>query len=180
MTEWGRAMQDAALGSHRKLGPSSSLDEAGVPWRLYAAMATLLLAYLALLLANASSESVDGWGVSAFELVASGLFVAAGLRGRGTRSVPLVIHPETHIAGELRLLIAERRLGLRCQPAHVLVAVAAIMSLRALVQCVAIRFRIDGHGCDTHFTRRPDDSNRDLAAVRDQNLPEHAVSSSVA
>jgi glycosyltransferase involved in cell wall biosynthesis len=55
------------------------------------------------------------------------------------RSVPLVIHPETHVAGELRWLIAERRLGLRCQSAHVLAAVAAIMSVRALVQRVAIR-----------------------------------------
>jgi glycosyltransferase involved in cell wall biosynthesis len=59
----------------------------------------------------------------------------AGLR----RSVPLVIHPETHIAGELRWLIAERRLSLRCQPAHVLVMVAAIMAARAVVQRVAIR-----------------------------------------
>ncbi len=54
-------------------------------------------------------------------------------------SVPLVIHPETHIAGELRWLIAERRLGLRCQPAHVLATVAAIMSVRAVVQRFAIR-----------------------------------------
>jgi len=58
---------------------------------------------------------------------------------RLTRSVPLVIHPETHVAGELRWLIAERRLALRCQPAPMLAAVAAIMSLRALVQRIAIR-----------------------------------------
>jgi glycosyltransferase involved in cell wall biosynthesis len=55
------------------------------------------------------------------------------------RSLPLVIHPETHIAGELRWLIAERRLALRCQPAHVVAMVGAIMSLRALVQRIAIR-----------------------------------------
>jgi glycosyltransferase involved in cell wall biosynthesis len=55
------------------------------------------------------------------------------------RSIPLVIHPETHVAGELRWLIAERRLGLRCQPAYVLATVAAIMSLRVLVQRIAIR-----------------------------------------
>jgi glycosyltransferase involved in cell wall biosynthesis len=59
---------------------------------------------------------------------------------RGLRhSVPLVIHPETHIAGELRWLIAERRLSLRCQPAYVLAMVAAIMLLRAVVQRFAIR-----------------------------------------
>lgn len=56
---------------------------------------------------------------------------------RGT--VPLVIHPETHIAGELRWLIAERRLGLRCQPAYKLATVAAIMAVRVLVQRFAIR-----------------------------------------
>ncbi|HLM86881.1 MAG TPA: glycosyltransferase family 4 protein [Solirubrobacteraceae bacterium] len=56
-----------------------------------------------------------------------------------TRSLPLVIHPETHIAGELRWLIAERRLALRCQPAYAVATVAAIMALRTLVQRVAIR-----------------------------------------
>lgn len=58
---------------------------------------------------------------------------------RVTRSAPLVIHPETHIAGELRWLIAERRLALRCQPAYVVATVASIMAIRALVQRLAIR-----------------------------------------
>jgi glycosyltransferase involved in cell wall biosynthesis len=56
-----------------------------------------------------------------------------------TREIPLVIRPDTHIAGELRWLIAERRLSLRCQPAYILVLVATIMSVRALVQRVSIR-----------------------------------------
>jgi glycosyltransferase involved in cell wall biosynthesis len=55
------------------------------------------------------------------------------------RTVPLVIHPETHMAGELRWLIAERRLCLRCHPAHVFAMVAAIMYFRTLVQRRAIR-----------------------------------------
>jgi glycosyltransferase involved in cell wall biosynthesis len=55
------------------------------------------------------------------------------------RSVPLVLHPETHIAGELRCLLAERRLALRCQPRSALLMVVSIMSLRALVQRVRIR-----------------------------------------
>jgi glycosyltransferase involved in cell wall biosynthesis len=55
------------------------------------------------------------------------------------RSVPLVIHPETHIAGELRWLLAERKLALRCQPAHVVGTVAAIMLVRSIVQRSAIR-----------------------------------------
>jgi glycosyltransferase involved in cell wall biosynthesis len=55
------------------------------------------------------------------------------------RTVPLVIHPETHIAGELRFLIAERKLSWRCQPRHVFAAVAAIMLVRAVVQRARIR-----------------------------------------
>jgi glycosyltransferase involved in cell wall biosynthesis len=55
------------------------------------------------------------------------------------RSVPLVIHPETHVAGELRSLIAERRLSLRCQPAYMFAALVVIMSIRAALQRVRIR-----------------------------------------
>jgi len=55
------------------------------------------------------------------------------------RSVPLVIHPETHIVGELRFLIAERGLSLRCQPRRMFFTVATIMSLRALLQRIRIR-----------------------------------------
>jgi glycosyltransferase involved in cell wall biosynthesis len=58
---------------------------------------------------------------------------------RMARTVPLVLHPETHIAGELRCLWAERRLALRCQPRSALLTVAAIMSARMLVQRVRIR-----------------------------------------
>jgi glycosyltransferase involved in cell wall biosynthesis len=58
---------------------------------------------------------------------------------RLTRTVPLVIHPETHSAGELRALIAERRLCLRCQPAHRFASVVAIMLLRSVVQRLKIR-----------------------------------------
>jgi glycosyltransferase involved in cell wall biosynthesis len=63
------------------------------------------------------------------------LAVPAGV----AREVPLVIHPETHSAGELRFLISERRLSLRCQPVHTFVIAVTIMSLRALVQRVKIR-----------------------------------------
>jgi glycosyltransferase involved in cell wall biosynthesis len=55
------------------------------------------------------------------------------------QSVPLVMHPETHIAGELRFLIAERRLSLRCQPAYAFLVTAAVMSLRVLIQRVRVR-----------------------------------------
>ncbi len=56
-----------------------------------------------------------------------------------TRTVPLVIHPETHSAGELRSLLAERRLSLQCQPRHRFAVVVAIMLLRALLQRRSIR-----------------------------------------
>jgi glycosyltransferase involved in cell wall biosynthesis len=55
------------------------------------------------------------------------------------RTVPLVIHPETHVAGELRWLLVERRLALRCRPWHTFATVAAIMFARTLVQRVRIR-----------------------------------------
>ena len=55
------------------------------------------------------------------------------------RTVPLVIHPQTHIAGELRWLIAERRLAFASQPRHIFFANLALMSLRALVQRVRIQ-----------------------------------------
>ena len=57
-----------------------------------------------------------------------------GLPSRMARTVPLVIHPETHIAGELRWMWAERRLALRSQPAATVALVAAVSVLRSLVQ----------------------------------------------
>lgn len=55
------------------------------------------------------------------------------------RTVPLVIHPETHAAGELRALLAERRLGLRCHPPQRYAFVVAVMLLRSLLQRRSIR-----------------------------------------
>jgi glycosyltransferase involved in cell wall biosynthesis len=55
------------------------------------------------------------------------------------RAVPLVIHPETHMAGELRSLLAERALSLRCQPAYMFAIAALIMGLRSIVQRARIR-----------------------------------------
>lgn len=55
------------------------------------------------------------------------------------RTVPLVIHPETHMAGELRCLIAERRLSMRCQSRRVFVVAALVMTVRTLIQRISIR-----------------------------------------
>jgi glycosyltransferase involved in cell wall biosynthesis len=62
-----------------------------------------------------------------------------GVPARLAREVPLVIQPETHIAGELRWLLAERELALRCQPRPVFAAVTALMFVRARIQRHAIR-----------------------------------------
>jgi glycosyltransferase involved in cell wall biosynthesis len=53
--------------------------------------------------------------------------------------VPLVIRPDSHQAGELRWLLAERRLAFRCQPRYIFFIVVAIMSFRTLVQRIKIR-----------------------------------------
>jgi len=63
------------------------------------------------------------------------LAMPAGLR----RTVPLVIQPETHMAGELKALIAERQLGARCQSRRTLAVVIAVRLARTLVQRVRIR-----------------------------------------
>ena len=58
---------------------------------------------------------------------------------RLTRSVPLVIHPETHSAGELRSLWAERALSVRCQGRLRFAIVASILLARSLAQRRRIR-----------------------------------------
>ena len=50
------------------------------------------------------------------------------------RAVPMVVHPETHSAGELKSLLAERRLSLRCQPLHTLVLAVLVLCVRTVVQ----------------------------------------------
>lgn len=63
------------------------------------------------------------------------LAMPSAMRGR----VPLAIQPETHMAGELRALIAERKLGARCQPRRQLAIVIAVRFVRTLVQRSRIR-----------------------------------------
>jgi glycosyltransferase involved in cell wall biosynthesis len=62
-----------------------------------------------------------------------------GAPARVIRSVPLALRPDSHQAGELRWLIREWRLALRCQHAYNFVVVAAIMAFRTLVQAARIR-----------------------------------------
>jgi glycosyltransferase involved in cell wall biosynthesis len=58
---------------------------------------------------------------------------------RLTRTVPLVIHPETHAAGELRSMIAERHLAVRCGSPWRFGAIISIMAVRTLTQALRIR-----------------------------------------
>ncbi len=62
-----------------------------------------------------------------------------GLPVSVARAIPVVIRPDTHIAGELRWLIAERRLALTGQPLARYLAIVAMMAARSLVQRVRIR-----------------------------------------
>jgi len=62
------------------------------------------------------------------------LAMPSRLKGR----VPLVIQPGTHAMGELRFLISEWRLSLRCQPPQTLAIAVAVLSARALVQRATI------------------------------------------
>jgi diguanylate cyclase (GGDEF)-like protein len=57
----------------------------------YALMSVLLVVYLGLLISRASSPLIDGWGVGAFELLASALCIASGLARGTARSVPLLL-----------------------------------------------------------------------------------------
>jgi glycosyltransferase involved in cell wall biosynthesis len=61
------------------------------------------------------------------------------LPGSVRRSVPLVIHPEVHMQGELRFLIRERRLALQSQPAYELAVAVLVTWVRSLVQRALIR-----------------------------------------
>lgn len=58
---------------------------------------------------------------------------------RRLKGVPLVVHPGTSSAGELRFLIKERRLALRCQPAYIFAIAVAVLWLRRGVQRRKVR-----------------------------------------
>jgi glycosyltransferase involved in cell wall biosynthesis len=58
------------------------------------------------------------------------LAIPRKLRG----AVPIVMHPGTSSAGELKFLIKERRLALRCQPAYIFAIAVLVLSLRKRVQ----------------------------------------------
>lgn len=62
--------------------------------KLYLALSVVLIVYLVWLSirpAGQSSTLVDGWGVDGFELLASGLCIASGLRRRTGRAIPLIL-----------------------------------------------------------------------------------------
>ncbi len=83
---WSRTLR---AGSHnlRWLG----YDRASKLWLAYLAMGILLSAYLGWLISGSSSTLVNGWGVSAFELVGGALCIASGLMRRKARWVPIIL-----------------------------------------------------------------------------------------
>jgi hypothetical protein len=63
-------------------------------WVAYCLLGMLLLAYLGLLIARPAGDSstlIDGWGVVAVELVASGMCIARGILRKQGRLVPLAL-----------------------------------------------------------------------------------------
>lgn len=62
-----------------------------------------------------------------------------GVPKRLVRKIPLVIHPETHIAGELHWFRAERHLARQCEPLHRRLLVECVLIVRTLVQRRCIR-----------------------------------------
>jgi glycosyltransferase involved in cell wall biosynthesis len=56
-----------------------------------------------------------------------------GVPGRLT-SIPLILHPETHAAGELRWLWTERRIARRCQSWHAWLSVFLMLTARSAIQ----------------------------------------------
>jgi glycosyltransferase involved in cell wall biosynthesis len=53
--------------------------------------------------------------------------------------VPLVSHPQTHFAGELKFLVAERHLAFRCQPFYIFAVAAAARWVQTIFQRRGIR-----------------------------------------
>lgn len=96
-TRRNMAPRGSRRGNHRFLSlacPACERTAMSTVRLAYAAMGVLLLDYLALLISGvgtSSASSIGGWGVGAFELIASGLCIANGLLRKTARSVPLVL-----------------------------------------------------------------------------------------
>jgi glycosyltransferase involved in cell wall biosynthesis len=74
-----------------------------------------------------------------YDLIYDGGYMNAVVPARLMRTVPLVSHPQTDYAGELRSLIAERRLALRCQPIYTFAAAVAARWFQMVTQRRRIR-----------------------------------------
>ncbi len=78
-------------------------------WLVFPVLGALLPAYLVYLLSTSTAYSslIDGWLVTAFELIASVLCIAAGLRGGRRRLVPIMLGVATLVwsMGDLSLTV---------------------------------------------------------------------------
>ena len=71
----------------------SFLRQRRMTWKAFALLAVLLVAYIISVLVRGSARWLwlDGWTLSGFELVASGLCIYKGFAQRATRTVPLIL-----------------------------------------------------------------------------------------
>jgi diguanylate cyclase (GGDEF)-like protein len=83
---WSGALQTGSRNL-RWLG----YDRTSKLWLAYLAMGILLLAYLGWLISGSRSTLIDGWGVSAFEILGGALCIASGLMRRTARWVPIIL-----------------------------------------------------------------------------------------
>jgi len=91
ITMSGSASRSSALRSRSRDLRWLGYDRTSRLWLVYLTMGILLLAYLGWLISGNSSKLINGWGVSAFELVGGALCIAGGLVRRTARWVPIIL-----------------------------------------------------------------------------------------
>jgi diguanylate cyclase (GGDEF)-like protein len=84
---WSGAVQTGS----RNLRWLGGGDRTSKLWLAYSVMGILLLAYLGWLISGNRSTLIDGWGVSAFEVLGGALCIASGLVRRTARWVPIIL-----------------------------------------------------------------------------------------
>jgi glycosyltransferase involved in cell wall biosynthesis len=91
-----------------------------------------------------------------------------GLRGRDVP--PLIVHPETHAAGELRWLKREHTLSRRCEPVHRRLAARSILTGRTAIQRRHVRLAA-GFVCPSQAFQRSFCQDYDVDVRRTRVVP---------
>lgn len=82
------------------------------------------------------------------------------------RSLPIIVHPQTHAAGELRWLLREWRLAVRARHWHRLPLAVAVFAVRTIIQAWAAR-SVDGWICISDRFRQH--------LAEDYRIPKHRM-----